>query len=94
MIKAAESVGIRAEWVTCQNAGQLMKCDALFIHGTSSINHHTYRMARWAERERLAVMGDPQSIIRCTNKVYLAEILERAKIDTPATIVVPRGNAD
>ncbi|WP_442506981.1 RimK family protein [Novipirellula sp. SH528] len=94
MIKAAASVGIRAELLTREDAGRLLEFDALFIRETTSVNHHTYRLARWAEREGLVVMDDPQSIIRCTNKVYLAEILDRAKIDVPKTIVVHRGNAD
>jgi len=94
MIKAANSLGIHAELLTHEDAGRLMEFDALFIRETTAVNHYTYRLARWAEREGLVVIDDPQSIIRCTNKVYLAEILEKAKIDTPKTIVVHRANAD
>jgi glutathione synthase/RimK-type ligase-like ATP-grasp enzyme len=58
------------------------------------VNHYTYRLARKAEREGLVVIDDPRSILRCTNKVYLAELMEKAKLATPKTIVAHRGNAE
>src|SRR5690606_26042211 len=35
------------------------------------IDHHTYKLARKAERSGLIVMDDPTSILRCCNKVFL-----------------------
>jgi glutathione synthase/RimK-type ligase-like ATP-grasp enzyme len=42
----------------------------------------------------LVVIDDPDSILRCTNKVYLAELLSRRDIPSPRTIIVHRGNVD
>lgn len=36
----------------------------------------------------MAVIDDPTSILRCTNKVYLAELLKANKIPTPKTVVL------
>jgi glutathione synthase/RimK-type ligase-like ATP-grasp enzyme len=36
----------------------------------------------------MPVIDDPQSMIRCTNKVYLAERLSAAGVPTPRTVVV------
>lgn len=93
-IKAAASVGLAAELLTRQEAGRLLEFDALFIRETTAVNHYTYQLARRAEREGLVVIDDPLSISRCTNKVYLAELLTRNKVPTPETLVVHRGNAD
>ncbi|MEZ6090746.1 MAG: RimK family protein [Pirellulaceae bacterium] len=94
MVKAAASVGINAELLTIEDAGRLLEFDALFLRETTAVNHHTYRLARRAEREGLVVIDDPKSILQCTNKVYLAELLQKAKIAIPRTIVAYRGNAE
>lgn len=91
-IKAAAAIGIDADLITKEDSGQLLEFDALFIRETTSVNHHTYRLARKAETEGLAVIDDPLSILRCTNKVYLAERLQRGKIPSPKTMIMHREN--
>ncbi|SFJ61744.1 RimK family protein [Planctomicrobium piriforme] len=93
-IKAGESVGLNCELITRDDYGRLMEYDALFIRQTTGINHYTYRFARRAANEGLVVIDDPVSIARCTNKVYLQELLERHKIPMPVSLVVHRDNAD
>lgn len=93
MVKAAATEGIAAELITRQDSGRLLEFDALFIRETTAVNHHTYRLARRAESAGLVVMDDPLSILRCTNKVYLAELLSRAKVPMPTTWIVHRRNA-
>ena len=44
-------------------------------------------MARKAAAEGLVVIDDPESILRCSNKVYLAEVLARHKIPAPRTVI-------
>jgi glutathione synthase/RimK-type ligase-like ATP-grasp enzyme len=34
------------------------------------------------------VIDDPQSILRCTNKVYLAELLRAHRVPTPKTVIL------
>jgi glutathione synthase/RimK-type ligase-like ATP-grasp enzyme len=93
-IKAGEALGLNCELITRDDYGRLMEFDALFIRQTTGINHYTYRFARRATNEGLVVIDDPVSIARCTNKVYLAELLGRHKIPMPETLVVHRDNAD
>lgn len=91
-IKAADALCIGVELITRDDYARLSEFDALFIRETTYVNHHTYRFSRRAASEGLVVMDDPVSILRCTNKVYLAELLARNKIPTPKTIVVHKDN--
>ncbi|TWT49593.1 Ribosomal protein S6 modification protein [Rubripirellula amarantea] len=93
LVKAAAAEGVSAELITRQDSGRILEFDALFIRETTAVNHHTYRLARRAEAAGMVVIDDPLSILRCTNKVYLAELLNRAKIPTPQTWIVHRRNA-
>lgn len=92
-LEAAEALGLHAELIQKEDYGRLSEFDALFIRETTAVDHHTYRFARRAAGEGLVVVDDPRSILRCTNKVYLAELLERHQIPRPKTLVVHRGNA-
>ncbi|ATQ74924.1 RimK family alpha-L-glutamate ligase [Massilia violaceinigra] len=69
---------------------RLAEFDALFIRETTAINHHTYLFAKKAESEGMVVIDDPMSILRCTNKVYLADLLRLNKIPTPHTYALQR----
>lgn len=91
-IKAAEAMGIDAEIIDKDDYGSLGEFDALFIRDTTSVNHYTFRFARRAAAEGLVVIDDPDSIVRCSNKVYLHELLVRHKIATPPTMVLHRDN--
>jgi len=51
-------------------------------------------LARRADAEVLVVIDDPVSILRCTNKVFHAELLARHEIPHPTTMVVHEGNVD
>ncbi len=92
--KAAAKMGIATELITRDDYGRLAEFDGLFIRETTAVNNHTYRFSTRAAREGLIVMDDPVSIVRCTNKVYLAELMTRNKIATPKTIVIHSGNAN
>jgi glutathione synthase/RimK-type ligase-like ATP-grasp enzyme len=91
---AAEALDMGVEFITREDAGRLAEFDALFIRETTAVNHHTFRMARRAQAEGLVVIDDPDSILKCTNKVYLAELLTRHKIPSPKTLIVHAGNVD
>ncbi|RMH38165.1 MAG: RimK family alpha-L-glutamate ligase [Deltaproteobacteria bacterium] len=91
--RAAERHGLRPTLIGREDYGRVAEFDALFIRETTAVNHHTYRFARRAEAEGLVVIDDPTSIIRCTNKVYLAEVFARHGIPCPPTLVVHRDNA-
>ncbi|MBU2494276.1 MAG: RimK family protein [Bacteroidetes bacterium] len=93
-MEAAEEVGIRAEFITKDDFSRVPEFDALFIRETTAVNHYTYRFSRRAFTEGLVVIDDPRSILKCTNKVYLAEILTKAKIPIPKTVIVHKDNKD
>lgn len=90
--KAAEALDMEVEMLTKDDYSRIAEYDALFIRETTAVNHHTYRFARRAEAEGLVVVDDPQSIVRCANKVYLAELLDHHKIPAPRTLIVHQDN--
>lgn len=85
-VDAGREVGIRCELVEKDAYGRVAEYDALFLRETTAVNHHTYRFARRAEAERMVVVDDPESIVRCSNKVFLHETLVRHRLPTPATV--------
>ncbi len=87
-VRAGKRLGINVQLIGKQDYQRLAEYDALFIRETTSIDHHTYRFARKAAAEGLVVMDDPTSILRCTNKVYLADLLRTHKVPTPKTVIV------
>ncbi|MGD8317757.1 MAG: RimK family protein [Myxococcales bacterium] len=93
-LRAAKKVGFDAWVVGKEDFGRIAEFDALFLRETTAVDHYTYRFARRAEAEGLIVIDDPESIVRCTNKVYQAELFEQNKIDCPKTLVVSRESAE
>lgn len=93
-IEAAEDLGMRARIITKNDYSRVAEFDGLFIRETTAVNHHTYRFARRAVAENLVVVDDPISIVRCANKVYMAEMLKKANIATPKTIIMHKSNKD
>src|SRR3546814_11590026 len=81
-------MGVEVELVEKKDYSELAEYDALFIRETTALDHHTFRFAKKAESEGMAVIDDPTSILRCTNKVYLSELLKANKIPTPKTVVL------
>jgi glutathione synthase/RimK-type ligase-like ATP-grasp enzyme len=92
LLKAAGKVGINAEIITPHQTSQIAQYDALFIRETTAINHHTYRLARTAEREGIVVIDDSTSILRCCNKVFLHDAFIYNKVPTLKTRVVIGSN--
>ncbi|NJD19532.1 MAG: RimK family protein [Gemmatimonadetes bacterium] len=92
LIRAAARQGIGTEIIEPDDYGRLAEFDALFIRENTAVNHHTFRFARRALQEGLVVLDHPESIIRCGNKVYQAELFERHRIPAPKTLVVHEGN--
>lgn len=93
-VDAAGDVGLAADIIGPEDYSRLAEYDALFIRETTYVNHHTYRFARRAAFEGLVVIDDPESIVKCTNKVFLAEVLKRHDIPTPKTLVVHKDNME
>ncbi len=91
-IKAGDEAGFNVELITKHDFGELIQYDALFIRETTFVNHHTFRFAKKAQSLGLAVIDDPESILKCTNKVYLNELLNANKILTPKSFAIGKEN--
>jgi glutathione synthase/RimK-type ligase-like ATP-grasp enzyme len=83
-----KKMGINVELIQRKDYNRLAEYDALFIRETTAINHHTYRFAKKAETEGMVVIDDPDSIVKCTNKVYLFELLTVNRIPVPQTQIL------
>ena len=93
-VSAARSVGMRAEIVGRNALDRLEEFDALFIRDTTNVSHYTYQFARRAAAQGLVVIDDPDSILKCTNKVYLNELMTRHHVPVPKTLMVHHDNVD
>jgi glutathione synthase/RimK-type ligase-like ATP-grasp enzyme len=93
-VRAAADVGIDAQLIDHADASGIAEFDALFIREATYVDHPTYRLSRRAATEGLVVIDDPVSILRCTNKVFLAELFARHKIPHPVTVVAHDDNVD
>jgi glutathione synthase/RimK-type ligase-like ATP-grasp enzyme len=93
-VRAARALGIDARQIHHGHAGAIAEFDALFLRETTYVNHPTYRLARRAASEGLVVIDDPISILRCTNKVFQAELFKRHGIPHPPTLVAHDGGAE
>lgn len=91
-IEIAKKMNIHAELIVEEEAFRLMEFDALFIRTTTALNHYTFHLSQKAMLNDLVVIDDPLSIIRCTNKVYLNELLEKEKIPAPKSTLIFRSN--
>lgn len=88
--RVGQTLRMDVDLITQKDYKRLPEFDALFIRTTTKIDHYTYQFAKKAEQEGLAVIDDPTSILRCTNKVYLHELLARHGLPTPKTRAVNR----
>lgn len=87
-IKAGKELDVQVELIEKKDFGRIAEYDALFIRETTSITNHTYRFAKKAEAEGLVCIDDSMSILRCTNKIYLHNLLQSNNISAPKTLVI------
>jgi glutathione synthase/RimK-type ligase-like ATP-grasp enzyme len=92
-VKAGAKLGVEVDLITRKDFSRLGEYDALFIRETTQMEHHTYRFARKAEAEGMVVIDDPESIMKCTNKIYLAELLSAHRIPIPRTEILKKDEA-
>jgi glutathione synthase/RimK-type ligase-like ATP-grasp enzyme len=88
--QVGRGLGLNVELITRKDYGRLAEYDALLIRETTRIHHHTFRFAKKAASEGMVVIDDPVSILRCTNKVFLAELLGARGVPRPCTLVLRR----
>lgn len=93
-IKAGKENDVQVELIEKKDYAKLAEYDALFIRETTALNHHTYRFAKKAETEGLVCIDDSMSILRCTNKIYMHNLLHSNNINSPKTMVISNNNPE
>lgn len=91
-IEIAEKMNIYAEIIEPKDLSRLSSFDALLIRQSTEVNNEAYAFARKAQQEGIAIVDYPDAILKCCNKVYMAEALQNANINTPKTIIVHKEN--
>jgi glutathione synthase/RimK-type ligase-like ATP-grasp enzyme len=94
LVRAAPLVGLEAQLIGPDALQRLPEFDALFNRASPEVNGFTYEFVRRAESLGMPVVDDPESILRCLNKVYMHELMSRHRIAQPRTLTVHRGNVD
>ena len=92
-ISAGKALGVEVDPIGKNDYTRLAEYDGLFIRETTAPDNHTYRFAHKAEREGMVVIDDPTSILRCTNKIYLHDLLRSRKIAVPRSEILFREDA-
>lgn len=87
-LEVAKRMNIHTELITEEDASRLMEFDGLFIRATTKLNHYTFYLSQKAALNDMVVIDDPQSMIRCTNKVYLCELFKKEKIPAPKSLLI------
>lgn len=93
-VTSGARLGMEVKFIGRNDIEMLQQFDALFIRDTTNLNHYTYEFSSRASSLGLIVIDDPESILKCNNKVYMHELLSRFVIPTPKTVMVHRGNVE
>lgn len=93
-VEIAEKMNIYAEIIEPKDLSRLSSFDALFLRQSTEVNNEAYTFARKAQQEAIAIIDYPDAILKCCNKVYMAEALNNANISTPKTVIVHANNRD
>lgn len=88
--RAAERQEALFEIIGKEDLGSLAEYDALLIRTVTGVNTYAFTFAHTAESLDIPVIDDTQSIIRCSNKVFLHELFEKNGVATPRTIIISR----
>ena len=91
-IEIGEKMGFYVEVVSPKDLSRLSAFDALFIRQSTEVNNEAYAFARKAQQEEIAIIDYPEAILKCCNKVFMAEALDNAGIPTPKTVIVHKEN--
>jgi glutathione synthase/RimK-type ligase-like ATP-grasp enzyme len=91
-IEVAEKNQFYVEIVSPKDLVRLSAFDALFIRQSTEVNNEAYAFARKAQQENIAIVDYPDAILKCCNKVFMAEALQNANIAAPKTLIVHQDN--
>ncbi|HEX2189921.1 MAG TPA: glutamate-cysteine ligase family protein [Longimicrobiaceae bacterium] len=86
--RVGAKMNVYVQRIGLRDLDRLGEFDALLIRALTSVSDPAFQFALRAEALDMPVVDDSQSIIRCSNKVFLEELLRREGIPTPRTLVV------
>lgn len=87
-VEAGEQLDIRVDFIGKNDIKKLSEYAGLFLRAVPGIDDFTYRFMRCAEQKNLALIDDPQTLIKCNDKVYQAAAFRYHHIQTPHTTIV------
>ena len=86
--RVAARMNVFVHRIGLDDLDRLGEYDALFIRALTGVSEPSFPFALRAEALDMPVVDDSQSIIRCSNKVFLHELLCREGVATPRTLVL------
>lgn len=86
--KIAPEAGFEPELIGKSDYERLLRFDALLIRRNTNVLNYSYRFARRAQAEGIPVFDSPEAILRCNNKVFMQELLEKGKLPVPKTAIL------
>ncbi|SFC03385.1 Glutathione synthase/RimK-type ligase, ATP-grasp superfamily [Zunongwangia mangrovi] len=93
-VEVAEKMNFYVEIISPKDLSRLSAFDALFIRQSTEVHNEAYAFARKAQQEGIAIIDYPDAILKCCNKVFMAEALQNAGIPTPKTMIIHKENKD
>lgn len=87
-----EKLGFYVEIIGPEALSRLSAFDALFIRQSTEVNNPAYAFSRKAQQEDIAIIDYPDAILKCCNKVFMAEALKHSGLPTPETLIVHKHN--
>ncbi len=85
--RVARKRGLRVERIGTDDLERLGQHDALWIRVLTGVDQPAWRFATRAEALGMPVIDHPTAIVRCSNKVFVHELLDRAGVATPPTVI-------
>jgi glutathione synthase/RimK-type ligase-like ATP-grasp enzyme/gamma-glutamyl:cysteine ligase YbdK (ATP-grasp superfamily) len=86
--RVAAGMNVHVARIDLNDLRRLPEYDALFIRSLTGVREPSFQFALRAESLDMPVIDDSQSIIRCSNKVFMEELLRREGVPLPRTRIV------
>ncbi|HSJ26145.1 MAG TPA: glutamate-cysteine ligase family protein [Longimicrobiales bacterium] len=86
--QVAAGMNVHVARIDLTDLRRLPEYDALFIRSLTGVKEPSFQFALRAESLDMPVLDDSQSIIRCSNKVFMEELLRREGVPLPRTRIV------
>lgn len=89
-VKQAPDHGHTAEIIDVSDFHRLKEFDTAFLRLDTSIGGLSFAASRYAWSLGLRVIDDPRSMLTCMNKAHVQQLLERANVPTPETVLLTK----